>query len=197
MSMFNRVRETQEIRAAMWPLGGKSEEDARTATAEREHAGDYAAACRRIAQLEIALQDVEDQHADLKHAYGLAQGTAEVLASKIMEVKSKKAAGKKTKTDVKKTEHFLQLNRKFGTDPATEAFYAGIDYEPSLRAWKKGQKNTEKIEAWLKKHGVFYRQIESTSMTISEVTGIGFRTVQSIVSKWAKENGYKDPGKEI
>jgi hypothetical protein len=80
----------------MWPPGGKSEEDVLTANAERLHAGDYAAACRRIAQLEIALQDVEDQHADLKHAYDLAQGTAEVLTAKNM--------------DVATTEYFLQIS---------------------------------------------------------------------------------------
>jgi hypothetical protein len=181
----------------MWPLGGKSEEDARTANAEREHTGDYAAACRRIAQLEIALQDLEDQHADLKHAYDLAQGTAEVLASKIVDVKSKKAAGKKTKTDVEKTEHFLRMNQEFGADPATQAFLAGIDYEPSQRAWKKGQKNKAKVEAWLFAYGVRHRGIEAAALSASENLSISFRTAQSIVSKWVKKHGYSKPGKKI
>lgn len=167
----------------MWPPGGKSEEDARTANAEKAHAGDYAAACRRIAQLEIALQDVKDQHADLKHAYDLAQGTAEVLTSKHM--------------DVAKTEHFLHMNRQFGTDPATEAFNAGKAYEPSYRASLKGQKNIAKIEAWLVVHGVRHRGIETAALSASEDLSIGFRTVQPIVSKWVKKNGYSKPGKKI
>lgn len=186
MSMFNRVRDTQQIRAAMCPPAGKSEEDSRTANAEKVHAGDYATACRRIAQLEIALQDLEDQHADLKHAYDLAQGTAEVLAQKGGEAPT-----------VDQVEHFLQMNRQFGTDTATEGFFNGVTHVQRKAASLKGQQNIAKIEAWLKEHGVRYRGIEAAARTICEVTGIGFRTVQPVVSIWVKKHGYSQSDKKI
>ncbi|PUE10891.1 hypothetical protein B9Z51_00630 [Limnohabitans sp. T6-5] len=184
--MFNRVRDTQEIRAAMWPPGGKSEEDGRTANAEKAHAGDYAAACKRIAQLEIALQDVEDQHSDLKQAYDLAQGTAEVLAQK----------GEKAPS-VDQVEHFLQMNRQFCTDLATEGFFNGVTHVQRKAATLKGQQNIAKVEAWLNEHGVRYRGIEAAARTICEATGIGFRTVQPVVSNWVKKHGYALSDKKI
>lgn len=176
MSMFNRVRETQEIRAAMWPPGGKSEEDARTANAEKAHAGDYAAACRRIAQLEIALQDVEDQHADLKHAYDLAQGTAEVLASKHM--------------DVAKTEHFLQMNRQFGTDPATEAFYAGrthLKRRAGIGRQSKANATKEAIMAWLDQNWNNFRFTTDRQKEIHKIFPVELETAKKYCGEWKKK----------
>lgn len=182
MSMFNRVRETQEIRAAMWPLGGKSEEDARTAIAEKTHAGDYAAACRRIAQLEITLQDVEDQHADLKHAYDLAQGTANLLAQK----------GEKAPS-VDQVEHVLQMNRQFGTDPATDAFESGQAHPQRKAAnarHKEDAQIKESIKAWYTLHRNEYDLSKDCIVAVRKYALIGQRKAEDYLREWEKETGF-------
>lgn len=166
----------------MWPPGGKSEEDARTANAEKAHAGDYAAACRRIAQLEIALQDVEDQHADLKHAYDLAQGTAEVLAQK----------GEKAPS-VDQVEHFLQMNRKFGTDPATEAFEAGQAHPQRKAANARHKEDAQikaSIKAWYTLHRNEYALSKDCIAAVQKFALIGQRKAEDYLREWVKETGF-------
>ena len=169
----------------MWPPGGKSEEDARTANAEMAHAGDYAAACRRIAQLEIALQDVKDQHADLIHAYDLAKGTAEVLTSKTLAVAH--------------VEQIVQLNREFGTDAATEAFVAGgvhLQRKAAEGRHAEDKQIKDDIMAWLAQHRASYVKAGECDTAIMKYTTIGLTKAAEYRREWEEKNGFKKPPKE-
>ena len=105
------IQGIKETLAALEASTGRSAAQAFAAKAEAVYAGDFAAACRRIAQLEMVVLELEEKNADLERRLGLAESMAETFTSKA--------------ENIDRIEQIVALNRQYGTDPATEAFVAG------------------------------------------------------------------------
>lgn len=167
-----------EAIARMEAETGQTEEQLLAAAAEVVHGGDYAAACRKIAQLEMTLRKLTNQNDDLQRRMSLAEGMASMF---------------KAKAPIGHVEQVIGLNRDYEMDPATESFLAGKSHLQRVASRGRHAEDLQirqSVKAWFTENRSSYKTGKEAIENVLRYEPIGQRKAEDYLREWVVETGF-------
>jgi len=159
-------------------MTGKTEEQLLAAAVEQDHGGDYAAACRKIALLEMTVLKLTDQNDDLQRRMALAEHMASMF---------------KAKAPIGHVEQVIELNRDYETDPATESFLAGKSHLQRVASRGRHAEDLQikqSVKAWFTENRTQCKSAGEAIEKVIKYEPIGKRKAEDYLREWVTETGF-------